>query len=237
LNVFAERNFELSIAAVQAAVYQICLGSNNSEYARHGKIVTYKGETIDTQAIMHDFCRSQDKISLDKLLAFEEDLTGEIHRWIPIQAGYGAMVRTNERTFIADKYLDFDTNVIDNAIEHFMGGGEYVPIQAVTTFAMFPHCGQDWNFFLLESYCWRFSPNFRIDTRSVNSKNVGAIVRKNSRLTYDDIMADCIAHSNVPLMPQAVLNYLRENGLISARKHKNIGDLIKKARMIRERRS
>jgi hypothetical protein len=231
----AERNFELSLPAMQTAAFQICCDSDR--YERRGKIVTRKGENVDALYIMQEHCRTQDRVSLDELLVFELELTGEQHRWIPMQAAYDTMIRIDDSTYVADKFAEFDTNVIDNAIEHFMGGGEYISLQTVTTFAMFPYCGQAWNLFLLESYCRRFSPNFRFDTRSVNSKNVGAIVRKNSNLSYDDIMADSVAHSNADLSKQAVLNCLLDNGLISVRKHKDIESLIRDIRTKREGRN
>jgi hypothetical protein len=233
LNGIAEKNYELSISAIQTAVFQICCAG--TRYERHGKIVTRRGEDIDALYIMKEFCRTQDKITLDDLLDFESELTGEQHRWIPMQAGYDTMVRIDEQVFVADWHLDFDTNVIDNAIEHFMNSGEYLTLQSVTTFALFPYCGQSWNLYLLESYCRRFSPNFRFETRAVNSKNTGAIIRKNSRLTYDDIMGDYVARSNVALTKQAVLDYLFDNGLVSVRKHKDIDNLIRTIRKMRER--
>jgi hypothetical protein len=235
LDEIAEKNYGLSISALQTAVFQICCAG--TRYERHGKIVTRRGEDIDALYIMKEFCKTQDKITLDDLLAYEAELTGEQHRWIPMQAGYDTMVRIDEQVYVADKHLDFDANAIDNAIEHFMNGGEYIPLQAVTTFALFPYCGQAWNLFLLESYCRRFSSNFRFETRAVNSKNTGTIIRKNSRLTYDGIMADYVARSNVALTKQAVLDYLFDNGLVSARKHKDIDNLIRMIKTIREGRS
>jgi hypothetical protein len=230
-----ERNCNLSETALYAAIFQICLDSNR--YERHGKIITRKGDGIDTFYIMKEFCLSQDRIKLAELLAFEEESAGECHCRIPMQAGYDTMIRVSEDLFISDKHLEFDIDTIDSAIEHYVAGGEYVPLQSVTTFAMFPHCGQSWNLFLLESYARRFSYSFRFDVRSVNSKNIGAIVRKNSKLTYDDIMADFAAKADITLTRQNVLNCLLDGGLIAQRKHKDIDNLIKKAKMIRERRN
>jgi len=237
LSCISEKNEELCDSAVQTAAFQICLGGNSGDYVRRGKIITRKGDNIDAPSIMKRYCRTQDKLSIEELLAFEEELTGEKHRWIPMQAAYDTMIRIDAHTFVADKYIEFNINAADSAIEQFIGGGEYIPLQAVMTFALFPHCGRAWNLFLLESYCRRFSQGFRFETRAVNSKNVGAIVRKNSKLSYDDIMSDCVAHSNVALTPQDILNCLQDNGLISARKHKDIESLVKRIRMLREGRN
>jgi hypothetical protein len=227
----------MNISAIHTAIYQICLNGINGSYDRRGKIITRKGEDIDALIIMKEYASSQDRLTLEELLTFEEELTGEQRKWIPIQVGYDVMVRIDEQNFMSEKFVRFESTLIDTAIEDFFYGGEYIPIQDVTNFAKFPDCGYAWNLFLLESYTRRFSRIFRFDTRSVNSKNVGAIVRKYSLLTYDDIMADLVAESTVPLTAQSVLNCLLDNGLISKRKYNDIEDLISRSKVIRERRN
>lgn len=231
LGKITEHNHELSRTAIHNGIFYICLAD---KYGRRGKLITRKGDSIDALYIVKEYCGSRDKATLDELLAFEYELTGEIHRWIPMQAGYDIMIRIDEQNFIAEQKVHFDIDVIDSAIEDFMNGNEYVPLQHITNFAKFDHCGIAWNLFLLESYAWRFSRSFRFDTRAVNSKNVGAIVRKHSRITYDDIMADFVARTSIELSAQNTLNCLLENGLVSNRKHKDIDGLMSKAKMIRE---
>jgi hypothetical protein len=230
----ADRNYELSETGIQNAIYYICLSGN---YDHHGKFIVRKGDKLIAKDIIDDYCRSHDRCTLGELLDLEREITGGNTRWLSMQAAYETMIRIDDKTFVADKYIEFDANAADGAIEQFIGGGEYIPLQAVTTFALFPHCGQAWNLFLLESYCRRFSQGFRFETRAVNSRNAGAIIRKNSRLTYDDIMADSVARSNTPLVSGDVLNYLLDNGLISRRKHKDIESLVKNIRTIREGRN
>jgi hypothetical protein len=150
-----------------------------------------------------------------------------------MEAGYAIMVRTDENTFIAEKYVNFDKSAIDNAIDQFMNVGEYKPLQAVTTFALFPYCGQPWNLFLLESYCRRFSDNFRFEVLSVNSTNAGVLVRKHSKLTYFDIMADAIAKSGISLDENTGLNFLAKGGYTSQRRYAKIIELIKRAKELR----
>lgn len=232
LSEIIDRNYELSITAIHNAVYFICLAD---KYAKNGKIITRKGDNIDALHITKEHCKTLDRCTLDDLLNFERDLTGECHRWIPMQAGHDVLVRTDENTFVAEQYIQFNTVAIDTAIEYFLHGGEYAPLQSVTTFAMFPYCGQGWNLFLLESYCRRFSDDFRFECLSVNSKNAGAIVRKKSRLSYADIMADAVAKSDVSLFVQPVLNFLVESGYISARRYTKVTELINQAKVIRNK--
>lgn len=230
LDEIIDRNYMLSISAIHNAVYLICLAD---KYSKQGKIITRKGKNVNALDITKEYCKTLDRCTLDDLLDFERDLTGECHRWIPMQAGYDVLVRIDENTFVAERYIHFDTPAIDTAIEYFLHGGEYIPLQSVTTFAMLPHCGQAWNLFLLESYCRRFSDDFRFECLSVNSKNAGVIVRKKSRLSYADIMADAVAKSDIPLIGQPVLNFLVENGFISARRYTKVTGLINQAKVIR----
>lgn len=230
LGEIPEKNYALSVTAIHNAVYHICL---SRKYEQHGKIITRKGDGINAKSIMEGHCRTLDRCTLDDLLEFEKDLTGECHRWIPMEAGYVVMVRTDENAFVAERYVDFDKSAIDKAIDQFVNGGEYTTLRAVTTFALFPHCGQPWNLFLLESYCRRFSGNFRFEVLSVNSTNAGVIVRKHSRLTYFDIMADAVAKSGISLDEKTVLNFLATSGYTSQRRYAKIVELIKQATALR----
>lgn len=232
LEDITKRNSELTEMAIHTAVYQICLAK---DFERRGKILTRRGEGLSALEIITAHCRTLDHVTLSELLDFEKELTGEVHRWVPMQAGYDAMVRVSEDDYIAEKFIHFNILEIDAAIESFMMG-EYIPLRAITTFAMFPHCGQSWNLFLLESYVRRFSVNFRFDTPSVNNKNAGCIVRKHSKLSYDDIMVDVILKANVLLTIDDVADYLFNYGYRGSRRQAKVSELVKIAKQLRERR-
>jgi len=232
LGEIEERNYELTLTAMHNAVFEIVLAD---KYDRHGKIITRKGDTLDALTIMKEHCRTLDKCSLQDLLDFERELTGESHRRIPMEAGYSVMVRADKDSYIAEKYVHFDAAEIDGALDHFVTG-EYLPLKSVTTFAAFPHCGQAWNLFLLESYCRRFSDRFRFEVLAVNSKNAGAIVRKSCRLSYAQIMADAVAKSDIPLEKKVIEEFLCSNGYIGRRSYAKTDELIEQVKAIRERR-
>jgi hypothetical protein len=115
--------------------------------------------------------------------------------------------------------------------------GQYLPLKSVTTFATFPHCGQFWNLFLLESYCRRFSRRFRFEGLTMNSRNAGAIVRKNCGLAYTEIMADAVAASGVELKKTDVVEFFYNHGYIGRRFYAKAGELIEQAKTLRERRN
>ena len=226
-----ERNYALSIKAVRNAVFRICL---SDKFDKSGKIVTRKGDSLDALTIMKDYCRTIDKCSLDDLLNYEKELTGEVHRWIPMEAGNTVLVRIDKDTYVVDRYVHFDAETVDAAIELFIEY-DYLPLKSFTTFGAFPDCGQIWNLFLLESYCRRFSKKFRFDTPSVNSRNAGAVIRKSCGLNYTDIMTDAVANANVPLTDSAVSRFLFDSGYIGRSTTAKVGEIIDKANAIRKK--
>lgn len=228
-----ERNYELSVTAVHNAVFRICL---SDKFNKSGKIVTRKGDTLDALTIMKDYCRTIDKCSLDDLLNYEKELTGEVHRWIPMEAGNIVLVRIDKGTYVADKFVHFDTAAVDAAIELFIDG-DYLSLKSFTTFGAFPDCGQTWNLFLLESFCRRFSKKFRFDTPSVNSRNAGAVIRKSCGLNYTEIMTDAVANADIPLTESNVGRYLFDSGYTGRSTNAKVGEIIDNAKAIREKRN
>lgn len=227
-----ERNYELSIPAIHNAVYRICL---SDKFDKKGKIVTRKGDVFDALTIMKKYCRTIDKCSLDDLLNIEKELTGEVSLRIPIEVGNTILIRIGKDTYVADRYVHFKVNIIDEVIELFVKGG-YLPLKSFTTFAAFPDCGQEWNLFLLESYCRRFSRRFRFDAPTVNSRNAGAVIRKSCGLNYTEIMIDAVANADIPLKNTVVGKFLYESGYTGRSTTAKVSEIIDKARAIRERR-
>lgn len=226
-----ERNDELSVTAVHNALFRICLAD---KYDKRDKIITRKGDTLDALTILKNYCRTIEKCSLDDLLKYENELTGELHRWIAMETGNTVLVRIDKDFYVADKFVFFDSEAVDAAIELAMEG-EYLPLKSFTTFGAFPDCGQTWNLFLLESYCRRFSNKFRFDAPSVNSRNAGAVIRKNCGLNYTEIIIDAVAKADVPLTDSAVGRFLVDAGYIG-RTRSNFNEIVDRAKAMREMR-
>jgi hypothetical protein len=232
LGEIAERNYELSLTAIHNAAFTIVLAD---KYDKRGKIIIRKGDILDALSIMKEHCRSLEKCSLRDLLDFERELTGETHRWIPMEAGYAIMIRADEDTFLAEKYVRFNVHEIDNVLDQFVEG-KYLPLRSITNFSVFPDCGQAWNLFLLESYCRRFSERYCFEVLAVNSKNAGVIVRKDYTASYIEIMADAVAFSNVVLEKTPIEDFLCNIGYIGRRSYAKTNELIEMVKAIRERR-
>ena len=221
-----ERNYELSITAAHNAIFSICL---SDKFDKNGKIVTRKGEPINVLTIMKGYCQTVDRCSLDDLLNYEKELTGEIHYWVPMEAAYAVLVRTDKATFVADKYVYFDSNAIDKIITRFVNDN-YLPLKYFTAFGEFPDCGHKWNLFLFESYCRRFSKIFRFDSPSVNSRNAGVIIKKKCKMTYTEIMADAVAKSGIDLTKDNVDRFLFDKGYIGRSMTTKVAEIIDKVK-------
>lgn len=218
----AERNYKLSVTAIHNAVFRHCL---SDKFDQNGKIITYKGNSIDIRTIIKDYCLSIDKCSLNDLLNYERELTGEVHRWAPMECANTFLVRINECTYVSDKYVYFDSPSVDAAIELSISR-DFLPLKSFVTFGAFPDCGQTWNLFLLESYCRRFSKKFRFDVLAVNSQNIGAVIRKSCNLKYTEIMAEAVADAGIPLTVNDVGDFLLNSGYIGRRRVSRVREII-----------
>ncbi len=228
-----ERNNELSIVAVYKAVYQICL---SDRFNKKGKIVTRKGDVFDALTIMKKYCRTVDKCSFDDLLNIENELTGMVRRQISLEAGSAILVRIDKDTYVADRHVHFNVDKIDEVIEFFVKGG-YLPLKSFTAFGAFPECGQEWNLFLLESYCRRFSRRFRFDTPMFNSRNAGVVISKSCMLNYTEIMTDAVVNADISLKSTDVGKFLYESGYTGRSTTTKASEIIAKAKGIRKRRN
>lgn len=153
-----------------------------------------------------------------------------------MEAGNTVMVRIDKDNYVADRYVHFNAELINKAMNPVVKG-DYVPLKAFTTFGAFPDCGQTWNLFLLESYCRRFSRVFRFGTPTVNSRNAGTVIRKSCSMNYTEIMADAVANAGIPLNEADIGSFLYDSGYTGRRTTAKTHEIIEKAKTIRERRS
>ena len=70
--------------------------------------------------------------------------------------------------------------------------------------------------------------------KTFNDKNVGVIVKKDSELSYNDVLVDVIVHSRMDLDIDCVADYLYNNGYIARRRLGNMEELIMKAKILKE---
>lgn len=225
-----EENYELTEYAILSGIFSKCL---SDKYSLHGRIVTALDTEFDIVGLMKQFCRAQDKITLDAVIAKFEDVAGVADRRSAYSVLYDSMIRVGEQLFVAQETIHFDIEKTDVQIERFAIDG-FVPIKAITTFALFPECGYTWNHYILESFCYRFSKKYSYRYNSFNGRNVGVIIDKSILWDYQEIMAQAVARSNVELEDESIGKYLYDAGYMARSKFVGISKIIDRAKIIRE---
>ena len=225
-----EQNYELTETAIFYAIYNRCLSDS---FYLNGKILTKERTNIDAVTLLKCFCESKEECTLEEASEKVEELTGVKDKRIAYAALYDVMIRVDEQRFVADRSVDFDIAAIDRAITPFVKDG-FGAIKEITTFATFPICGQMWSHFLIESYCYRFSRDYRLRTNIFNGRNVGAIVSASIDWEYQELLARAVARANVRLEKEVIGQYLFETGYVGRSKFNLLDDIVEEAKKIRE---
>lgn len=226
-----EANPEIS----ETALYTCFCKLIEDRFERKARVLTRKGASKDTYTAVIEFCRKQEKCTYDRLESIAKRVAGIIRRPDIIEAANAVMVRVDKDDFIADRFIQFDTDRIDAALDYVITD-DFIGMREITTFSTLPFCGYGWNLYLLESYCRRFSKKYKYETRRANSSNSGAIVVKSCTLSYHDIMAQAVARSGRDLQQSEVFGFLTEAGYMERKKYRDIDLLINEAAQLRERR-
>lgn len=229
LSNLRELNSQLSETVLNNVLYR----KLEDRYDRNNKVITRKGEREDTYTAVVKYCRSVDKCTYEKLEEIAREVSGVISQPAIVEAANDTMIRIDKEHFIADGFIEFDVAAIDNTLDQIVKDG-FIGLKEVTTFVSFPFCGYNWNLFLLESYCRRFSQKYMYKTRRANSSNSGVIVSKDCQLSYHALMAHALARATVNLTENNVFNYLTEAGYMERKRYNDINLLIRDAKDLRQ---
>ena len=230
LEQIEEENYELSINAIYDAVYNIVL---KDRFILKGRILTKDQSNTDIWELARSYCLGKDECLFTDLYNYVQSVNGTAYRPVAYKAAYDQMVRVAENKFVADKHVLFDVKKIDELLSTFVKGA-FIAVKGVASFALFPDCNYAWNHYILESFCYRFSEKFRLELQNFNEKNVGLIVRKDSELSYVDILAKTAAGAGIELTIEQVGDYLYNNGYTTKSRMSLLSEVIERARRILE---
>mgnify|MGYP000202440082 CR=1 FL=1 len=227
-----EENYELSITALYSSIFNAIL---KEHYYLNGKILTKDQNGIDISVLLKAYCQDREECTVKEVMERAEELTGNINKQYSIIALYDTLIRADADRFVSEKSVNFNVDRIDKVLEEIIGN-RFAPIRKVSTFALFPTCGINWNHYLLESFCYRFSKKYRLSVLNYNDKNAGIIAAIDLPLTYNEMLCEAAAMSDIDLEPEAVGEYLFTNGFTAKRKYSSMPEIIEKANIIREER-
>ena len=225
-----ENNYELSKLAIYNAAYRVALAS---KYHLNGKILTKDKPELDAVLLLKQDIRGLSECNFDEVSEKVIELTGSTNRQYAFQALYDEMVRVDKNRFVSNKAVNFEVNEIDKVLSTFITD-HFAAIRDVTTFAMFPICGQNWNHYLLESFCYKYSRRYSLHVIHFNDKNAGIIAEKDYNKSYAEMLAIQLARSDVELKPEIIGPYLFDTGYMAKSKYAKLDEIAQQAKELRK---
>ena len=230
LGSIEEENYELTRPAIYNAIYKKVL---HDKYNLNGKILIKGQKELDVVMLLKRYIKNKDECTFDEVASKLADFTGGVNRQCAFLSLYDEMVRVDQNLFIANKFVDFHVDEIDSVLSGFIAEG-FCAIRDITTFAMFPFCGQNWNYYMLESFCYKYSRKYTLCINNFNDKNAGIIAEKDYNKQYDDMLAIAVARSGITLSPEVVGRYLFETGYMAKSKFSKLNEITQQASDLRK---
>ena len=232
LGSIEEENYELTQTAIYNAIYKKVL---SGKYHLNGKILTKEKSELDAVMLLKQYIKDKDECTFDEVADKVVELTGGINRQYAFQALYDDMVRVDKNRFVANRLVNFSIDEIDTVLAGFVTDN-FCAIRDVTTFAMFPLCGENWNHYLLESFCYKYSRRYSLHVIHFNDKNAGIIAEKNFNKKYNEMLVIALARTDVELSPEVIGQYLFNTGYMAKSKYAKLGEIAQRASELREKR-
>lgn len=232
LGSIEEENYELTQTAIYNAIYKKVL---SGKYHLNGKILTKEKSELDAVMLLKQYIKDKDECTFDEVADKVVELTGGINRQYAFQALYDDMVRVDKNRFVANRLVNFSIDEIDTALAGFITDN-FRAIRDVTTFAMFPLCGQNWNHYLLESFCYKYSRKYSLHVIHFNDKNAGIIAEKDFNKKYNEMLAIALARTDVELSSEVIGQYLFNAGYMAKSKYAKLGEIAQRASELRKER-
>lgn len=232
LGSIEEENYELTQTAIYNAIYKKVL---SGKYHLNGKILTKEKSELDAVMLLKQYIKDKDECTFDEVADKVVELTGGINRQYAFQALYDDMVRVDKNRFVANRLVNFSIDEIDTVLAGFITDN-FRAIRDVTTFAMFPLCGQNWNHYLLESFCYKYSRKYSLYVIHFNDKNAGIIAEKDFNKKYNEMLAIALARTDVELSSEVIGQYLFNTGYMAKSKYAKLGEIAQRASELRKER-
>ncbi len=234
------RNEEATPELLRRALFELAL---KDKFRLRGRLISEQGEKLNRVEIVRRFCNDAgSRLELEEIRDFALNLAAEDKvdaRILALEAAWTSLVCLEPGVFYPDRFLHFDVEATDAALDAFFATlepkREHAGSKEFTSFAQFPRCGVAWNVCVLESFCRRFSRRYRWETRAFNTSSTGAVFRADSEKTFLDGASEFVAFANVCLDRSAVANVLIDAGYFADGRSANIlGDVVSKAQAIRK---
>ena len=205
------------------------------DFAFSSKFVTEKDKKIDTAKLYREFCEDRERFCLDDLKEFSKEINVLINHDIVRRA----MIRIDEENFWSSELIHFNAERIDESLEENFCRSEYLPIQNTEPLlSLLPSVdGVRWTGYLLESYLFSFSKKFILMHKGFAEKNFnGVMVKKTAGFeNYEQLIVDVLSKRNGWKNKEDVYSILTDDGYITRAKYNGIEEIMKMAKLKREK--
>lgn len=211
----------------------------DEKYAFQGNIISPLGKNLSSKDILKNYALSHDTFTVSDILNLTSNSKSDGKYSLArgyIDTLYESHLRISQEGFASKKYAQFDIDAIDDLLDRICVN-EYIPLQSIADFSLFPYAGFPWNTFLLEHYVAEYSKKFKlIHIKFRLTVSVGAIVRNTSKIkNINELMIDVLAHAPIKLDKMTALQYLSEQKYIANKQFAKIETLIYEANALRQR--
>lgn len=205
----------------------------DEKYAFQGNVISPLGENLSSKDILKNYAQNHESFTVSDILNLTSNSKSDGKYSLArgyIDTLYESHLRVSQECFVSKKNVQFDVDVIDELLERFCIN-EYIPLQSISDFSLFPYVGFPWNTFLLEHYVAEYSGKFKIvHIKFRLTVSVGAIVRKSSNIkNINDLIVDVLAHAPIKLDKMTALQYLSDQKYIANKQFAKIETLIYEA--------
>ncbi len=207
----------------------------SDQFSGSSAIFCEKGVVMDYDEMFRSFAANHSRLTLSEITEFQHEIDITRIYWNSIMK---EMVRISSEELVNKENVHFDIDAVDSVLDT-MCPGEYEALKNIDIFISFPSIGYKWNGYVLESYLRDYSKLFRLEQMSISSDEFnGVMVRRSSSLKeYNDVAADMLAHNDSWTDEKTALRCLVNEGFQQRAANKKIGEIIKKAKRIRENNS
>ena len=199
----------------------------NDKFNFNGDVISNLGQEMDVKSLFAEFCSLNEKYTFNELDEFRK----EIHKThIDYDTVFTNSIRVDKNTFVRMDSIEFDIKKVDDAISKYCKNG-FCSFNDIINYTDFPYIQYPWNEYILESYVYSQSKDFKLYHKCFNGEiPVGAIIDVNSKiLSFDELLIAIIKQEQL-FSKEKALSYLLENRYILTRKLKNIDYLISMAK-------
>ncbi|MBR8701570.1 MULTISPECIES: hypothetical protein [unclassified Fusobacterium] len=206
-----------------------CLGYIlRNKFSIKNAIISKNEDKITTLDCYSKLCRKRKITNISSL----KKLSRALLLPLPFGTILRECIRINNETLVGKDIISFDVLKIDEYLQKICVK-DYLAIEDVDNYDIFPDIGIEWNGFVLESYLQEYSKVFKLVNFNFSVETyLGAMVKRNSDIsTYDDLIYHVLIDNKDEWTDKdSAMKYIVEHKYRLDTNFANLDDIISKVK-------